>query len=427
MRAMQIDRYIRPIKLRDGQPTAHEIRIKVSDPREQAILGKKNLTKFLASGGDRDKAHKLAQPHWPLLVAQKQQLEQQAQYQDEIAPLHYHTPTPWSPFGGFQDTPPRNVYRWRAEPRREPVTTDKVIDAWIAEREQANDRPKDTAIKAYRAKLATMFRHLRKPDDFTAISKEDLQAYRLALITGKVVTTDKRGRKPNSRDHLETIKSLFSVAARNLIADNPAREIQLPAKSDNTRLGFSDAERAMILAAARQACPAVRWAHWLAAFTATIQSELRYLTPANVYQMDGHTVVDIRPPQGVKLKTAYRPRLLPLHTALPREGFLKHVELVRREHGADAPLFDMTEAQFERATNRLVRDCGITDPRKSFYSHRHYVASELEGFKIQDEKGRVIDVSRYVAGHAAIDVHERHYVHRSLDQLATAIETLSAL
>jgi hypothetical protein len=50
------------------------------------------------------------------------------------------------------------------------------------------------------------------------------------------------------------------------------------------------------------------------------------LTPRHIYQEDGIWVIDIKG----DLKTQYRPRKLPMHSAILWEGFLDYVAEIRR-------------------------------------------------------------------------------------------------
>ena len=279
------------------------------------------------------------------------------------------------------------------------VDTEAIINAWIAERKAGGHDPKPKAIENKRRKVARLLAFTKRAH-LGAVTETDLAGYRLHLLEqGGTI----------ARDHLLDIKALFVVAYdNNLIRPNPSTEIKLPAKTDNPRPPFSAAEARKILIAARDAEPMIRWAHWLAAFTTAINSEILEAKASEFYRTEsGQWVFDMRQR---KLKTGFRPRIIPLHPAILREGFLDYL---RTRDGK--MLFDGNTDYNTNKLNDSIHDLGIT---KSFYSWRHRVTHQLgDG-----------SMARYIAGHAAKDIHEKFYHHHDLpDEFCKIVAMIEAL
>jgi hypothetical protein len=156
----------------------------------------------------------------------------------------------------------------------------------------------------------------------------------------------------------------------------------------------------------------VRWSHWLAAFTTAINSEIMDADASEFYQTgDGQWVWDTG---DRKLKTVFRPRITPLHSAIIREGFVAYLETRR-----DKKLFDENPNIAGIKANELVHSLGI---EKTFYSWRHRVVHRID-------KLTAPSLSRFIAGHAAKDIHEKFYLHHELPEefgeIVAAIEGLT--
>lgn len=287
------------------------------------------------------------------------------------------------------------------------VHSEDVIRAWIDERNADGHTPKPKAVANKRRKLAHLLEHTKK-SDIGQITRDDLLAYRRNLLSrGGTI----------ANDYLSDIKALLRVAKRaGLIKVNPAEEIVVPSKPRNKRPPFSDAEAKAILEAAREAEPVVRWSNWLAAFTTAMNSEILGADASEFYQTEsGQWVFDMR---ARKLKNECRPRIQPLHRSIIREGFPEY--LVTRQ---GKKLFDGSPDTNSNRLNEFIHGIEI-DGRpilKTFYSWRHRVTHRLD-------KLTSPSLSRYIAGHAAKDIHERFYLHHELPEefgeIITAIEQL---
>ena len=293
-------------------------------------------------------------------------------------------------------------------PEHKPVPFEKVIELWISDRTRAGHPPKSKAIVARRNKLLKMFDWLKKNmlfadgTDMAAVTVEHLQAYKEALPDNIV------------SDHFDDIKALFNTAMDNnkLPNGNPCDRIHVPVRKKGTRANFDDDEAAMILLVARESRePLIRWGHWLAAFTGTIHSEILGMTKAEIVCVDGVWVWDFTERQG--LKTYARPRGIPLHPAVIREGFVDWV----MTQPDDKPLFRVSPTRASKLLMESIRALGIKGKKKAHYSWRHRFATELQNLTTRDR-------ARFLCGHAALDVHARHYLHHNLSDLVDAINAL---
>jgi hypothetical protein len=110
----------------------------------------------------------------------------------------------------------------------------------------------------------------------------------------------------------------------------------------------------------------------------------------------------------------FRPRITPLHSAIIREGFVAYLETRR-----DKKLFDENPNIAGIKANELVHSLGI---EKTFYSWRHRVVHRID-------KLTAPSLSRFIAGHAAKEIHEKLYLHHELPEefgeIVAAIEGLT--
>jgi integrase len=284
-----------------------------------------------------------------------------------------------------------------------PVDIDMMIDAWIAERKAADNPPKTDAVASMRSMLERMLRETKRPH-FGIVTSDDLKDYR-----GKIVKTIGKG----ARHHLIAIKSAFRIAAKNnLIATNPALGLAgLPKTADNKRPPFTDDEAKKILEAAREADPVNRWSHWLATFTTGMNSEILQAHSSEFYQTPaGQWAWDMR---ARKLKTEARPRIVPLHHSIIREGFLGYLATRKGK-----PLFDGSYGTNKRKVNDFIHDLGYD---KTFYSWRKMSVHRIS--KLAGES-----LAHYIAGHAAKDIHEAFYrFHELPEEFGDIVKAVNGL
>jgi hypothetical protein len=287
-----------------------------------------------------------------------------------------------------------------------PVDFEDMINEWINERTAAGTPPKDRAVNNRRRKLEKLFAFLGRTDrNIIPVTVDDLQRYKESLPS-------------NLRfDAFTEISATWGVAERNnkLPNGNPCDKIHIPKPKKGTRKPFSDDEaRAILEFAIRSDDPLIRWGHWLAAFTGAITEEIIGATKNEFYKVGDVWLWDFTGRTG--LKTAYRPRGIPLHPALIRIGFIEWVMAQ-----PDGPLFRVDATKASRKLMDSLRDetpcgIGITDKAKVHYSWRHRFISRIHDLTTADR-------SRFLSGHARKDLHAG-YLHHELNKLVEAVNGL---
>ena len=351
----------------------------------------------------RERAFVLERDFWPVVEEARGRIHRNKEW-DKLAPFIDGVSTERFTLLDFAVM---NQTRRPDKHSGEPVDCESMIREWIDERTIAGTPPKNRAVKNRRSKLEKLFTWLRSKRGFTggndmlAVRVEDLQAYKESLPA-------------NLRfDAFTEISATWGVAERNnkLPNGNPCDKIHIPKPKKGTRKPFEDVEARDILEFA--ACsddPLIRWGHWLAAFTGTIIEEVIGARKDEFRLIDGIWVWDFTERTG--LKTAYRPRGIPIHPALIRMGFIDWVMAQ-----PDGLLFRVAPHRASKKLMDSIRDLGITDPAKVHYSWRHRFISAIHDLTTADR-------SRFLAGHAAKDVHARHYLHHELIKLVEAVNGL---
>jgi hypothetical protein len=314
-------------------------------------------------------------------------------------------------------------------------STATAMALWKVKR--GDHQPKQQAIDSRESKMAKFLAYIKKPDDLTLVTQVEIQKYKEHLLTTYPPPSNV------ARDHLTDILALFRVADDNhkfdgLAGGNPGGKIKLPPKRTGLpRLAFTEDEPKKILLAARaHPEPIIRWGMPLMCYLGAITEEIADALVRHVKLVDGVWCFDITDKgrttivDGVEqkghLKTAFRPRLLPLHPAILREGFLDRVEHVRRMYGEHAGLFpeiepDKVGQRNTKASDIIMRflrgigikneidpDTGRVTALRDSYGWRHRFVSALQDTTHID--GSTPERRRYIAGHAGKDVHEKVYL-----------------
>jgi len=263
-------------------------------------------------------------------------------------------------------------------------------------------------------------------DDMARVTFPNCRDYRDFLI-------EEGELKPTSiLNHVKALKALFTFAFENdHIPSNPMARIKFKAGDGEERDDFTPEERRLILTAARDAGPVIKWCNWLSSFQAPRLSEILDAHTRDVVVEEGVPVMKIRrkyrsPDQ--RLKTKVSTRMVPLHSAVLAEGFLDYVGSV-----GDGPLFPQLSLDtYGRRAGKVTSPIskwlrnvvGITDPNKPFYSHRHTAVSYLRNTLTPEGHPAVKeDIERYLTGHAGKDVHAR-YGDQWVKTLKAAIEVI---
>jgi integrase len=285
-----------------------------------------------------------------------------------------------------------------------------LVDAW---EKVAEVKPRTVTETRYVAKaLESFLGH----SDAGRITRDDMQRWRDAM-------KDKGLTNNAWNNRLSMLRQVFERGvADKLIPANPADNVLRLRKSrpQQQRLPYSDDEAARILTAARgETRPALRWAHWVMAFTGMRVGEVLQLTGGDIRQ-DGKVwyIAVHEDDEGKSVKTGQR-RNVPIHSALIREGFLGYAQTIL----PDAPLFP--DKKLDRhglrggrgwnAVGRWVRKVvGITDAQKApNHSWRHRLEDEL----------RTAEVPEYVRD--AITGHARKTTGRQYGVRGEALRRLS--
>ena len=279
-------------------------------------------------------------------------------------------------------------------PSHRAIDTEAVVEAWIVERRDILRKPpKEKAIERKRQVIREMLAATKR-SHFGAITEGDLRLYHGML--GK-----------SAYDHLSELKPLFRRAhAVGLIDVNPFVSAidKMPPKVRGKRPMFLDDEaKAILSAAALSDDPVIKFANVIAAHSGAINSEILEAHAAEFFQNEqGVWVWDMR---GRVLKTAARPRVLPLHPAIIDSGFLPYLDTRRNQ-----ALF---EGKAEWNSNRLnLWLDGFGD--KTFYSWRHRVLHSLDKLI---KAGKTTDsLNKFIQGHAGSTIAEKHYHHHELPE-----------
>jgi integrase len=183
----------------------------------------------------------------------------------------------------------------------------------------------------------------------------------------------------------------FGVSEDRL-PENVALGLRLPKAKTAPRFPYTDAEAVLILnSARRETAPALRWAHWVMAFSGCRVGEVLQLTAGDVRVVDGIACINVNAHAADKSVKNDRTRNVPLHPALMAEGFLDYARTV----AGDAPLFpEKGLDKFGKrgglgwkAVGEWVRETvGITEKTKApNHSWRHRMEDELRAVETPED------------------------------------------
>jgi integrase len=298
-----------------------------------------------------------------------------------------------------------------------PLSFDDLLGGWKIER-----RPPEKTLGDFRRALNRLAAHVGHNDP-RRVTKGDIAGWKAAMLA--------EGRSEGTVGNaLIAVQSIFGVALRSdLIPTNPATDVSMPAKNGGRKAGrlpFTDDEAKLILAAARGQRGYRRWIPWLLAYTGARLEEVAQALVSDVRQEDGHWVLEVSAGDGKVLKNEGSARLIPLHPALLREGFLEFVA-AQREAGEPVLFSDAAPDRFGRrggsATKVLGRwlrvNLGIVDKRKvAGHSWRHRFKDLCRRCGVPK------DVHDALTGHAAGDVGSTYGLGFTVGTLAEAIAKL---
>jgi integrase len=289
---------------------------------------------------------------------------------------------------GSPASPTRSEVGSQAAISSEPLKFETLVAGWATER-----RPMPKTVYEYKRVMRVLTGFLGH-DDARRVSAKDLVAWKAKMIEAGLHPKTIRGAK------LGPVRAILQWAVDNhLLPINPATRVTIDVKTraGGSKRGFDDAEAAIILAAAQRAAdPVKRWVPLLGAYSGARLSEICQLRVEDITQLAGIWCMKITPEAG-SLKTAGSERVVPLHPAVIKAGFLQFVA-----KSAAGPLFstlppDVFGKQGGNGTKiigRWVRGLGLTDIRISpSHSWRHR-------FKTLGRwHGLMLDIINAITGH----------------------------
>lgn len=269
-------------------------------------------------------------------------------------------------------------------------------------------------------------------DDLQAFTHDDLVSWRNHLRDQVTYKGKRLSAKTINGSYLGAANALFGWAKGDgIIALNPMREVtnvSLPKKPRIRSKMFTRDETILILQSSMKPSAsregedlrnAKRWCPWLMAYSGARVNEITQLRKVDIFEQEGIWVMRITPEAGsVKGK---EPRLVPLHSHLRDQGFLKFVQ---GRH--DGPLFyDPTRRRSDHAINRQanrlgsklaewVRSLGLEGVMPN-HAWRHYFSSAAVRYELDPR------VTKAITGHSSSDVHDKTY----LEGLPDFVDVLS--
>lgn len=246
------------------------------------------------------------------------------------------------------------------------VGLDQLFDDWARER-----GPSKKTLYEWQRVIKELKQYLGH-DDAARIASTDLNSWKSKLLH--------EGRRPKTiRDaKIAPVRAILQWGVDNdRLPANAAERVTLDVKvlATERKRSFTDAEASLVLSSARkQTNPVLRWVPWLGAYTGARVAELCQLRHEDVLEIEGVWCLRITPEAG-PLKTLSSERVVPVHSALIAEGFIKFAKT-----SSGGPLFkSLAPDKFgsrggngTKMLGRWVRSLGVIDARVSpNHSWRH--------------------------------------------------------
>jgi integrase len=270
----------------------------------------------------------------------------------------------------------------------QPLSFQAVIEGWLMEKKPI--KKTEYVWRRTMKQLSDFLGH----DDVRRIRAEDLVAWKADLLAkGLKAKTIRDGKLAPVRAILQ-----WATDNRKLDANPGARiNIDLKARSSEKRRGYTDDEAKTILGAARREQETHRrWVPWVCAYTGARIAEICQLRFEDIKQIDGIWCIAFAAEAG-SLKNVNSERVVPVHSALQDEGFLKFVASVRK-----GPLFaELSPDRFgsrggtgTKILSRWIRSLGVIDKRISpNHSWRHRLKT------LGRRHGLAVDILDAMTGH----------------------------
>ena len=296
-------------------------------------------------------------------------------------------------------------------PQRQSITLKELIDEYL---EAMKDDCNAKTLSGYTAHLTTFLQILGDVPIDTITRKRA----REAVSTLKLLPPNRnkspqfRGKtigqilqmkpKPMStttaRLHIERISALFEFAIKEQHTDyNPFSGLK-PKKAtrpDQERKQFTREDLAALFAPdhfqPQPGKPSRYWIPLIAAYTGARLEEICQLRTEDIQHINGIPCIDINDDGDKRLKNQSAARRIPIHSCLINQGF---IDFASKQQGKLFP--ELVKANGKRGHHfskyfaRYRKQCGITEPGKTFHSFRHTVATLFKQADIEETKAAAI-------------------------------------
>jgi integrase len=269
-----------------------------------------------------------------------------------------------------------------------PLTFETIIQGWLVEK-----KPNEKTEYSWRRVMKELSEFLGH-DDGRRVDPDDLVSWKADLLAkGRAAKTIRDSK-------LAPVRAIFQWAVDNRKLDtNPATRINIDLKSRSTekRRGYTDEEAKVVLRAARTSDEVHRrWVPWVCAYTGARIAEICQLRAEDIKQIDGIWCIAFAAEAG-SLKNVNSERVVPVHSALKDEGFLKFATLIKK----GALFADLVPDRFgsrggtgTKILSRWIRSLGVTDKRISpNHSWRHRLKT------LGRRYGLAVDILDAMTGH----------------------------
>ena len=293
--------------------------------------------------------------------------------------------------------------------------------AALFEHWQKEAKPAPATLATWKPVVVSLNAHVENAS-VARLTTKDIMSWKDKLLA--------QGRSPNTINstYLACIHALIAHGVRNgLLSMNVATGVVVKVKrvAGTSKLPYEDVEVATLLAlAAKQVHPARRWIPLLAACSGARAGELAQLWAERVREIDGVLAMELRPAEdGGTFKNSGSERIVPLHPAIIRAGFLDFVRDV-----GQGPLFygrvtgqgslHASKGTINHLAGWIRKQPGFDNPRKApSHALRHWWKSAASRVNVPDSRADAIQGHR-TQGEAA---RYRHF------DLKTLLKDVSAI
>lgn len=220
----------------------------------------------------------------------------------------------------------------QAAPQQTATTKSQTFKSVIDERVRRRSAGKDAVplreetVDKYRL-AADEFATFRKSDDFTTITPDEADAWKLAMMEGGKLSNNTIGQR------LQNVRTVIEWARRHshnklFPLGNPLATVERPdyQKADSDARTYTMDEARQVLAAARKETRYdLRWLPWMCAYSGARIEEVAQLSKSNFFQVGDDWFYRLTTSGGKTLKTRSSQRRVPVHPDLIKEGLIEFI------------------------------------------------------------------------------------------------------